>query len=422
MSPAFSLEAAREMDAQDELAAFRQRFVIDDPELIYMDGNSLGRLPQPTRERLHQLIDEEWGRGLIRSWNGGWFTSPERIGDKMARLVGASEGEVIMADSTSVNLFKLALTAVLAQPNRHKIITDDLNFPSDLYILQGLKRVTGRPLTIQVIPSADGIHGPVDAIADAIDSDTALVTLTHTVFKSGYVYDMTALNALAHKAGALTLWDLSHSVGSVIVELNQANSDLAVGCSYKYVNGGPGAPAFLYVRCDLQDRLGNPISGWMGQKDMFDFALNYEPATGIRQFITGTYPMLSLTAVEPGVDLLLEAGMERIRAKSMQQTEYLIALWDSELQPFGFTLNSPRDADRRGSHVSIGHEDALRIDLAMINDVKVLPDFRPPNNIRLGITPLYTSFEEIWTAVHRIHRVMTEKLYEKYDTAGLVVT
>jgi kynureninase len=291
-----------------------------------------------------------------------------------------------------------------------------------LYILQGLKRVTGRPLTIQVIPSADGIHGPVDAIADAIDSDTALVTLTHTVFKSGYVYDMTALNALAHKAGALTLWDLSHSVGSVIVELNQANSDLAVGCSYKYVNGGPGAPAFLYVRCDLQDRLGNPISGWMGQKDMFDFALNYEPATGIRQFITGTYPMLSLTAVEPGVDLLLEAGMERLRAKSMQQTEYLIALWDSELQPFGFTLNSPRDADRRGSHVSIGHEDALRIDLAMINDVKVLPDFRPPNNIRLGITPLYTSFEEIWTAVHRIHRVMTEKLYEKYDTAGLVVT
>ncbi|MCB8945397.1 MAG: kynureninase [Ardenticatenaceae bacterium] len=416
------LDYARALDAQDELADFRQRFVIDDPDLIYLDGNSLGRLPQASRQRLHQLIDEEWGQGLIRGWNGGWFTAPERIGDKMAQIVGASEGEVIMADSTSVNLFKLALAAVLAQPSRHKIITDDLNFPSDLYILQGIQQITGRPLSIQVIKSEDGIHGPAVAIAAAIDSDTALVTLTHTVFKSGYVYDMAAINAAAHEAGALTLWDLSHSVGSVIVELNQANSDLAVGCSYKYVNGGPGAPAFLYVRRDLQDKLGNPISGWMGKKDMFDFALDYEPAAGIRQFMTGTYPMLSLTAVEPGVDVLLEAGMDRLRAKSVQQTEYLIALWESELKPFGFTLNTPRDAQWRGSHVSIGHEDGLRIDLALINDVKVLPDFRPPNNIRLGITPLYTSFEEIWTAVHRIRRVMTEKLYEKYDPTGLVVT
>ena len=422
MSLTFSLEAAREMDAQDELRSFRQRFVIDDPDLIYMDGNSLGRLPQASRARLHQLIDAEWGQQLIRGWNGGWFTSPERIGNKMAQLVGASEGEVIMADSTSVNLFKLALAAVLAQPDRHKIITDDLNFPSDLYILQGLQRVTGRPLSIQVISSSDGIHGPVDGLAAAIDNDTALVTLTHTVFKSGYVYDMAAINAIAHQSGAFTLWDLSHSVGSVIVELNQTNADLAVGCSYKYVNGGPGAPAFLYIRRDLQSQLGNPISGWMGQKDMFDFALDYEPATGIRQFITGTYPMLSLAAVEPGVDILLEAGMDRLRAKSVQQTEFLIALWESGLKPLGFSLNSPRDSHRRGSHVSIGHEDGLRVDLAMINDMKVLPDFRPPDNIRLGITPLYTTYEEIWTAVHRIHRVITEKLYEKYDPAGLVVT
>ena len=422
MSLTSSLEAAREMDARDELAPFRQRFVIDDPDLIYMDGNSLGRLPQASRERLHQLIDVEWGQQLIRGWNGGWFTSPERIGNKIAQLVGASEGEVIMADSTSVNLFKLALAAVLAQPDRHKIVTDDLNFPSDLYILQGLQRVTGRPLSIQVIPSPDGIHGPVDGLTAAIDNDTALVTLTHTVFKSGYVYDMAAINTIAHEAGALTLWDLSHSVGSVIVELNQANADLAVGCSYKYVNGGPGAPAFLYVRHDLQSQLGNPISGWMGQKDMFNFALDYEPAMGVRQFITGTYPMLSLAAVEPGVDILLEAGMDRLRAKSVQQTEYLIALWESDLKPLGFSLNSPRNPNWRGSHVSIGHKDGLRIDLAMINDMKVLPDFRPPDNIRLGITPLYTTFEEIWTAVHRIRRVITEKLYDKYDPTALVVT
>lgn len=422
MSHTFSLEAAREMDAQDDLATFRERFVIDDPDLIYMDGNSLGRLPQATRERLHQLIDAEWGQQLIRGWNAGWFTSPERIGDKMAGLVGASDGEVVIADSTSVNLFKLALAAVLAQPTRNKIVTDDLNFPSDLYIVQGLQRLAGRPLFIQVVKSADSIHGPVDDLAAAIDSDTALVTLSHVTFKSGYLYDMAAINAIAHEAGALTLWDLSHSAGSVGVALNRANSDLAVGCTYKYVNGGPGAPAFLYVRRDLQNRLGNPISGWMGQKDMFDFALDYEPAAGIRQFITGTYPVLSLAAIEPGLDLLLEAGMDRLRTKSVRQTEYLIALWQRKLQPLGFSLNSPPEAQWRGSHISLGHQDGFRIDLAMINDVKVLPDFRPPDNIRLGITPLYSSFAEIWTAVHRIRHIMTEKLYEKYDPTGIVVT
>jgi kynureninase len=327
-----------------------------------------------------------------------------------------------MADSTSVNLFKLALAALLAQPTRRKIVTDVLNFPSDLYILQGLQQLAGRPLSIQVIPSPDGIYGPVDGLAAAIDRDTALVSLSHTTFKSGYVYDMAAINQLAHQAGALTLWDLSHSVGSVIVELNQANSDLAVGCTYKYLNGGPGAPAFLYVRRDLQSQLSNPISGWMGKKDMFDFALDYEPAAGIRHFITGTYPILSLAAVEPGVDLLLEAGIERLRAKSVRQTEYLIALWQRELQPLGFSLNSPRDAQWRGSHISLGHENGFRIDLALINDVKVLPDFRPPDNIRLGITPLYTTFTEIWTAVQRIGRVVTEKLYEKYDPADIIVT
>ncbi|HUM68036.1 MAG TPA: aminotransferase class V-fold PLP-dependent enzyme, partial [Chloroflexota bacterium] len=255
---------AQEMDAQDELAAFRHHFVIDEPHLIYLDGNSLGRQPQASITLLQEMVSEQWGRRLIRGWNEGWMALQERIGGKIARLLGADPDEVIVADSTSVNLFKLALAAVQAQPDRHKIITDDLNFPSDLYILQGVAQLVGRPLTIQVIPSPDGIHGPTAALAEAIDEDTALVTLSHTVFKSAYTYDLTAVTQLAHQSGALILWDMSHSAGSVLIDLHQANADLAVGCTYKYLNGGPGSPAFLYVRRDLQTRLGTPITGWMG--------------------------------------------------------------------------------------------------------------------------------------------------------------
>lgn len=405
---------AQQLDKQDDLAHFRERFVIDDPDLIYLDGNSLGRLPIATRRRLHHLIDEEWGGRLIRGWNDGWMDAAERVGSKIARLVGAKPHEVLVADATSVNLFKLAVAALQAQPDRHKIVTDDLNFPSDLYILQGIGRLLSRPISVEVVPSPDGIHGAVDGLRQAIDDDTALVTLSHTTFKSGYVYDMTAVSRWAHRVGALTLWDISHSVGSVEVDLNGVGADLAVGCTYKYLNGGPGAPAFLYVREDWQNRLQNPLPGWMGQACMFDFEMDYDPAPGLRRFLTGTPPILSLTAVEPGVDLLLEAGMPALRAKSVAQTTYLIALWQSLLKPLGFRLNSPLAADRRGSHVSLGHVDGLRIDLALIEEMKVLPDFRAPDNIRLGIAPLYTRFVDVWTAVNRLRHVVEERLYEKY--------
>jgi len=417
-----TLDYARSLDQQDDLSGFRDRFIVDDPALIYLDGNSLGRLPQATQLLMQTAINQQWGTRLIRSWSEGWLDAPTRIGDKLGQLLGAQPGEIIIADSTTVNLYKLAVAAIRAQPGRHKIITDDLNFPSDLYALQGICQMLGPAYSVEIIPSTDGIHGPVESLAAAIDEDTALVTLSHTAFKSAYTYDMAAMTELAHCKGALILWDLSHAAGSVVIDLQRAHTDLAIGCTYKYLNGGPGAPAFLYIRRDLQTLLANPIQGWMGQANMFDFGLTYERNEGVAHFLSGTPPILSTLAIEPGVDLLLEAGMGRVRAKSERQTAYLIALWEQELAPLGFTLNTPRDVDLRGSHIALGHEDAWRIDQSLINDMSLLPDFRNPDNIRLGITPLYTSFEEIYEAIVRIKRVVTEKLYLNYTQESTNVT
>jgi kynureninase len=417
-----TLADARALDAADELAQFRQRFVVDDPALIYLDGNSLGRLSHATVALLQDSVERQWGNRLIRSWNEGWIDAPARIGDKIGQLLGAAPGEVTVADSTTVNLFKLAVAALRAQPGRHKIVTDDLNFPSDLYALQGICQLLGPEYYIEVVPSPDGIHGPVEALAQAIDENTALLTLSHTVFKSAYTYDMAAMTELAHCKGALVQWDLSHAAGSVAVNLGRAHTDLAIGCTYKYLNGGPGAPAFLYVRSDLQELLTNPIQGWMGQANMFNFGLDYERGSGLAHFLTGTPPVLSTLAIEPGIDLLLEAGIDRVRAKSLQQTTFMIDLWAQELAGLGFTLNTPRDPAVRGSHISLGHPDGWGIDQALINELGVLPDFRAPHNIRFGITPLYTSFEDIYEAVMRTKRVVTEKLYLHYRQENLKVT
>jgi kynureninase len=413
---------AAALDAADELAAFRERFVIDDPALIYLDGNSLGRLPKATVALAEQLVREQWGGRLIRSWNEGWFEAPERIGAKIARLIGARPDEVIVADSTSVNLFKLAVAALRAQAGRTRILSDDMNFPSDLYILQGAAELLGGQHRLELLPSEDGIHGPAEALAAHCDERTALVTLSHTVFKSGYTYDMAAVTAAAQAQGAMVLWDLSHSVGALPIDLGAARAELAIGCCYKYLNGGPGAPAFLYVRRELQERLGNPITGWMGQRQLFDFDTRYAPAHGIRRFLSGTPPVAALALIEPGVDLLLEAGLERLRAKSVRQSEYLIALWEQLLQPLGYTLNSPREAHWRGSHVSLGHAEGLGIDLALIRELNVLPDFRQPDNIRIGIAPLYTSFAEIHAAATRMRQIVVERRHEKYAGSAPVVT
>ena len=416
------LAYAQEMDRQDSLAPFRDAFVIDQPDLIYLDGNSLGRLPRRAVERLQTAVEGEWGRDLIRSWNTGWFSAPARVGDKIASLVGASPGQVVVSDSTSVNLFKLVMAALTMRPGRTGIVSDVLNFPSDLYVLQGCSQLLGNRHQIRLVRSAGGITPNLQELWQAIDEHTALVALSHVAFKSGYLYDAMAVTEQAHEAGALVLWDLSHSVGAVPVELDRWGVDLAVGCTYKYLNGGPGAPAFLYVSRDLQESATSPIWGWHGQRSPFAFDLEYEPLEGVGRFLTGTPPVLSLLAMESALDLTLAAGMDRIRTKSVKLTSYLIDLVDTVLAPLDVVLGTPRDPDRRGSHVSIRHPEGYRINRALIEEMQVLPDFREPDNIRLGLAPLYTSFAEVWEAVDRIRRTAAEKRYERYSAARQTVT
>jgi len=421
-----SLQYAEELDAQDELASFRDEFVINDPGLIYLDGNSLGRLPKRTVTIARRTVEEEWGKQLIRSWNEGWMNTAKDLGGKIARLIGACEDEVIVVDSTSINLFMLAVAALRARPSRTGIVSDVLNFPSDLYILQGLVDLFGSKHDLKLIPSEDGIRVTPQAVEAVIDGNTALVCLTHVAFKSAFMYDMARITELAHQNGALMLWDLSHSVGAVPLWLNNWHVDLAVGCTYKFLNGGPGAPAFLYVRRDLQEQLCQPIWGWFSHKEPFAFALEYAPAVGIDRFRVSTPPIISMRAIEAGIDITLEATLERIRAKSVRQTEYLISLAREWLMPLGFTLGSPEDAVERGSHVSLRHSEGYRISRAMINSpppaVRVIPDFRAPDYIRMGVTPLYTTFTEIYLAIKRVREIMEEKSYEQYSNERLSVT
>ena len=446
--PNFSsaLSFAQQLDSQDPLTSYRDQFIITDPDLIYLDGNSLGRMPKVAQERAKQVIEEEWGQDLIRGWNKGWWDAPKRVGDKIGQLIGAAEGQTLVSDTVSLNLFKLATSALTLQPNRKRIITDTFNFPSDLYILQGIKqllssggRVDGGgfryaanatqppPLyrdheIIRIGAIDDDITPNIDQLESSIDENTALVTLSHIVFKSGYLYDMQRITELAHAKGALVLWDLSHSVGSVPVHLDNCNADLAIGCTYKYLNGGPGAPGFLYVNKKLQDKLTSPIWGWWGQKKPFDFDLDYTPAPGAQRFLVGTQPMISLLTMEAALEPTLNAGMDAIRAKSILMTDYASYLADTWLAPLGFSLGSPIDSAKRGSHISIRHADSYRINRALIEEMNVIPDFRAPDNIRLGFSSLYTSFTDAWEGFDRIKRVMEEKRYENYPEQKLTVT
>jgi kynureninase len=414
---------AAQLDTQDVLASYRDQFVIDDPDLIYLDGNSLGRLPNVAAERARQIVEEEWGKDLIRGWNKGWWEAPSRVGDKIGQLIGAGTGQVLVNDTVSLNLFKLATAALTLQPDKKRIITDTFNFPSDLYILQGVQQNLGNKHEVIRIGASDNEITPdLAALEAAVDENTALVTISHVVFKSGYLYDMKRITELAHRKGALVLWDLSHSVGSVPIQLDECNADLAIGCTYKYLNGGPGAPAFLYVNKKFQEKLSSPIWGWWGQKNPFDFSLDYEPAPGVQRFLVGTQPMISLLTMEAALEPLLHAGMKSIREKSILMTDYAAFLTESLLAPFGFSLGSPMDSAQRGSHISIRHADGYRINRALIEEMNVIPDFREPDNIRLGFAPLYTSFMDVWEGFDRIKRVMEEKRYEKYPKQKLTVT
>jgi kynureninase len=415
------LNYAQQLDAQDDLASYRAAFV-HSHDLIYMDGNSLGRLPRATVDRMSVAVEQEWGHDLIRGWHHGWYDAPQRIGDKIAGLLGAGPGQVLACDSTSTNLFKLILAALALRPGRRRIVSDTLNFPSDLYIIQGCIDLHGGKHELVLAPSADGMRVEPDVLADLIDEQTALVTLSHVVFKSGFLYDMAAITARAHEVGALVLWDLSHSAGVVPIELDACGADLAVGCCYKYLNGGPGAPAYLYVRRDLQEQIRSPIWGWFGQRAPFAFGLEYQPAAGIDRFLAGTPPMLSLLAIEPALDMLIEASVARMRDKSIQLTEYAIQLFDALLAPAGYTLGTPRVPEQRGSHISVRHPEGYRINRALIEELDVLPDFREPDNIRLGLAPLTTSFADVWHTIERLRRAVDQQLYLHYPAERLAVT
>jgi kynureninase len=410
-----------ELDRLDPLARFREQFVISDPGVTYLDGNSLGRMPKQAALDIKNAIDRQWGEHLIQSWGEDWYDLPQRLGQKIAQLVGAKPDEVICCDSTSVNFYKLAHSMLSLRPERTKIVTDNLNFPSDLYILQGLcRQIQG--LELIVVKSPDGIHIPPELIEAELDDRTALLTLSHVTFTSGFKHDLSRLSRAARAAGVQTLWDISHSVGSVEIGLAHAEADAAVGCTYKYLNGGPGSPAFLYVRDELQAQLSNPIPGWFGQHRPFDLKLEYEPAEGLRRMLTGTPPILSMVGVQAGVDIALEAGMAGIVEKSQKMYGLLYSLWQSDLAPLGIGWGSPQPDEPHGSHALLTHPNAYQIDQALIHNHQVIPDFRAPDGIRFGFAPLYTKFEELEQGVQALKAVLESSEYKAFSKSSSGVT
>ena len=415
--PADRSFAAR-CDAEDPLAGFRERFLLEDPSLIYLDGNSLGMLPLATADRIADVVRREWGTGLVRSWSH-WIGLPGRAGDLLGSyLLGAAPGQVLVCDSTTVNLYKLARAALGARPGRRVIVTDDDNFPTDRYVLAGIAAERGAELRMIHTDMDGGVTA--DAVRAAVDSQTALVSLSHVAYRSGALADMAAITGAVHDVGALALWDLCHSAGAVPVELDACGADLAVGCTYKYLNAGPGAPAFLYVNAS-QAELRQPVRGWFGQRDQFAMGPAYDPVPGIGRFLTGTPDIAGTAAVEEGVRLLAEAGIGRLRDKGIRLTSYLIALADAWLVPLGCAVASPRDPARRGSHVCLRHPEAWRIGRALIR-AGVIGDYRTPDRLRLGPTPINTRFTDIWDALDTTRRIIEDGAYQDLPAEPARVT
>lgn len=386
-------EALLARDASDPLRSFRDRFAL--PEgVIYLDGNSLGARPRAVAERLRHAIEHQWGEDLIRSWNSaGWIDLPQRVGNKIGQLIGARPGETVVADSTSINLFKVLAAATGLRPGRRRIVSQRDNFPTDLYIAQGLAGLLGQGHELVLLPE----EPDAETVVAALDGDTAVLMLTHVNYRSGRIHDMQRLSKAAHAAGALTIWDLAHSAGALPVDVNDAQADFAVGCGYKYLNGGPGAPAFVWVAARHHDGFAQPLSGWMGHAAPFAFDADYRPAAGVGRYLCGTPPVLGASALECGVDLMLEADMARIRQKSVALTRLFIDLVERHCP--GLVLASPRDAQIRGSQVSFRHPYGYALMQALIAR-GVIGDFRAPDIIRFGFTPLYTAYCDVWDAAH----------------------
>ncbi|MDG2352255.1 MAG: kynureninase [Acidimicrobiales bacterium] len=408
-----------ELDAADELASFRAQFVIEDPDLIYLDGNSLGRLPKKTKELAQEIVSEQWGSRLIRSWNERWLEDTVRIGDKVGVVVGAKPGEVVLADSTTVCLFKAAVSALLSKPTRSVILTDDQNFPSDIQALKAAASTVSRDHKVVVIES-NGLEAPVEALLGAIDETVALVSLSQVSYRSGCCWDLSTITQKAHQVGAKVLWDLSHSVGVVPIDLRKDEIDLAIGCTYKYLNGGPGAPAFIYISENCHDLI-NPIAGWYGSRDPFGFDPDSQPQNDNRRFLTGTPPLVSTLLIEPGVDLVIEAGVNNIRSKSVALSERFLFKAEKELLPLGFSVASPVEHKKRGSHLSFSHDSAKAIGQALINEQATIPDVRPPDLVRFGFAPLYTTFGEIEESIDRVKEVISGGGISRWKDAMPVV-
>jgi kynureninase len=401
------------LDRSDRLSAFRDRFALPE-NLIYLDGNSLGAMPKAAPARIAEVVEQEWGNGLVRSWNiHGWAGLQQRIGEKIGRLIGARPGETLVADSTSVNLFKMLSVALQARPDRRIILSESSNFPTDLYIAEGMAHLLGKHHQLRALAS--------DAIEGAIDEHVAVVMLTHVNYRTGRMWDMARITERAHAHGAIMLWDLAHSAGAVKLALHEADVDLAVGCGYKYLNGGPGAPAFLFIAERLHAVVSPALSGWFGHADPFAFEPAYRPAPGIARAAVGTPPIISLAALEVGVDLMLEVSQDEMRRKSVALSSLFIDLADQQLGALGFTLVSPREAAQRGSQVCLSHPSAWPIMQALIAH-GVIGDFRAPDILRFGFTPLYLRYVDVWDAVMMLTTIMESRewTHAKYQVKTAV--
>jgi kynureninase len=413
-------QRAEALDAADPLACFRALFVHADAPRIYLDGNSLGRMPVAAAERIDAVV-RRWSTDLVAGWHD-WIDAPIATGDLLATSVlGARPGEVLACDSTTVNLYKLVHAAIAVRPGRPVLLTDRDNFPTDRYVLEGVAAARGLGLRML---ACDPVDGPqAGEIAEACRAgDVALVVLSHVAYRSGARADVRRITEAARAAGTLVLWDLSHSAGSVPIELDRSGAELAVGCTYKYLNAGPGAPGYLYVRRELQEALRSPIQGWFGQRDQFAMERQYEPERGIRRFLAGTPPIVGLAAVDVGAELVGEAGIGQIEVKAARLTKLAIDFADAELAPLGFELGTPRRADARGAHVSLRHADAWRICRALIDQAQVVPDFRGPDSVRLGAAPLYTSYAELIEALVRLRDLVARGDHVRIDAARSRVT
>ncbi|NVZ81009.1 kynureninase [Pseudomonas yamanorum] len=397
------------LDAQDPLAPLRNQFALP-AGVIYLDGNSLGARPVAALARAQAVIAEEWGNGLIRSWNSaGWADLSQRLGNRLAPLIGARDGEVVITDTTSINLFKVLSAALTVQreraPSRKVIVSEASNFPTDLYIAEGLTELLQQGYSLRLVNSPD-------ELPQAIDQDTAVVMLTHVNYKTGYMYDMQAQTALSHECGALAIWDLAHSAGAVPIDLHQAGADYAIGCTYKYLNGGPGSQAFVWVNPALVDAVTQPLSGWFGHTRQFAMESRYAPSQGIARYLCGTQPITSLAMVECGLDIFAQTDMASLRTKSLALTDLFIALVESRCAAHELTLITPREHARRGSHVSFEHPEGYAVIQALIAR-GVIGDYREPRIMRFGFTPLYTSFTEVWDAVEILGEILDQKTWDQ---------